>query len=364
MGGTGDRVLELLRQRAALDAEIAEAAVEFEASGEWRSGGAKSAGAWLTYRSHLPRGVVSRYLRAGKLARDLEQVGGAWRAGVISVEHVAAFGRVCTPVTAELLAAHQSMLVKQAKELTFKHFVQALDYWYQHADPDGPERDREAEFGKRRFDKATTIGGLHHGSFLLDAVAGSIFDGTFEPIYRELYRADLAEARERLGRLDVGPHELCRTATQRRADALVEMAIRARCVPKDAKRPAPLFTVLVDYETLAGRVCELANGTVLTPGQLLPWLDEAYLERVVFDGPSRVIDLGERTRFFTGATRRGIEVRDRECFDETCDEPAEHCEIDHIEPYAWGGPTVLANGRPACRFHNLLRTSAWRPRGP
>ncbi|MGH9247583.1 MAG: hypothetical protein ACRD29_25395, partial [Acidimicrobiales bacterium] len=38
------------------------------------------------------------------------------------------------------------------------------------------------------------------------------------------------------------------------------------------------------------------------------------LERVVFDGPSRVIDVGPHRRLFDVATRRSVEVRDRECF--------------------------------------------------
>src|SRR5205807_1910222 len=32
------------------------------------------------------------------------------------------------------------------------------------------------------------------------------------------------------------------------------------------------------YETLAGMICQLANGTVVTPGSLLSYLDAAWLE--------------------------------------------------------------------------------------
>jgi hypothetical protein len=107
----------------------------------------------------------------------------------------------------------------------------------------------------------------------------------------------------------------------------------------------------VGYETFAGPICELANGTMVTPGSLLPWLESAWIERMVFDGPSRVIDVGVRQRLFSGATRRAVEVRDRECFHPTCDVPAEQCEIDHVRPYAEGGLTTQATGRPACAFH-------------
>ena len=119
--------------------------------------------------------------------------------------------------------------------------------------------------------------------------------------------------------------------------------------------PEPLFSVLVGYETFAGPICELANGTVVTPGSLAPWLTQAMIERVVFDSPSRVIDVGVRRRLFTGGLRRAIEVRDQECFHEFCEERAADCQVDHIEPYGAGGRTVQHNGRAACPHHNRQR---------
>ncbi len=67
------------------------------------------------------------------------------------------------------------------------------------------------------------------------------------------------------------------------------------------------------------------------------------------------MDVGVATRLFTGATRRAVEVRDRQCFHEYCELPAEQCQIDHVQPWAAGGPTVVANGRVACAFHNRNR---------
>ena len=87
------------------------------------------------------------------------------------------------------------------------------------------------------------------------------------------------------------------------ADALVEMAIRSRTAPNDGLRPRPLLSILVGEATLA-HVCELATGVVLAPGQLLPLLSETDIERIVFDGPDRVMSVSER-RTFTGAVRRG-----------------------------------------------------------
>jgi 5-methylcytosine-specific restriction endonuclease McrA len=76
--------------------------------------------------------------------------------------------------------------------------------------------------------------------------------------------------------------------------------------------------------------------------------DDVLIERVVFDGPSRVIDLGH-ARTFTGAVRRAVELRDRHCTFPGCHAPAARCEVDHIVPHAFGGPTSQANGRLGCR---------------
>jgi hypothetical protein len=111
-------------------------------------------------------------------------------------------------------------------------------------------------------------------------------------------------------------------------------------------------------------VCELEDGTVVHPSELRDFLAGAEIERVVFDGPRRVIEVGERTRFFTGALRRAIQVRDRHCQDPAgCDEPITGCEVDHIEEFEDGGRTTQANGELKCRYHNR-RKNRMKRRGP
>ena len=133
------------------------------------------------------------------------------------------------------------------------------------------------------------------------------------------------------------------------------MATRARTAPADGRRPAPLFTVVVGLETLCGPILELFNRTVLTPGTVAPHLTEADVERIVFDGRSGCSTSGGRRRFFRGALRRGIEVRDRTCFHDSCDEVPERLEIDHIHEASKGGETTQENGQAGCRFHNRWR---------
>ena len=62
-----------------------------------------------------------------------------------------------------------------------------------------------------------------------------------------------------------------------------------------------------------GSGSQLFNKTVVTPGQVAQLLDEAEFERIVFNLAGRPIDVSRRQRFFTGATRRAIEILDRTC---------------------------------------------------
>ena len=172
----------------------------------------------------------------------------------------------------------------------------------------------------------------------------------FDPIGGAAFLDELVRLMEQL-RLDDEQTGRLRTATQRRADALVEMATRSRTARDSGLRPRPLITIHVGEESFA-RICELATGTVVAPGQVVPLLADADLERIVFDGPDRVISVSHKRRF-TGALRRAIEVRDRHCRHPSgCDEPASRCDVDHIIPHSEGGPTSQDNGELRCWPHN------------
>src|SRR5581483_3979304 len=104
-----------------------------------------------------------------------------------------------------------------------------------------------------------SFGGMWLGSMTLDPIGGAIVSGELGRLEAELFEAERSEAKARLGR-DPLTGELERTPGQRRADALVEMAARSKTAPANGHRPAPLFSVLVDFPTLSGRICELAQG--------------------------------------------------------------------------------------------------------
>ncbi len=358
-----DALAEIHGLRSRLEAAEARLTGIWDARRCWAADEARTGAAWLGARCRMSSATAKRCIRYARALRSMPATAAAWADGEIGVDHVGLLVRARTPVTAECFERDEKLLVDLARDLRYGHFEIAVAYWRQHADPDGTEQRAGDQHGDRRMHLTQSGWGWWYGEFGLDPLNGAIVNETLRGIVDELFHEDWAEAKARVGdRVTVA--DLTRTTTQRWADAIVEMATRARATPAGGRRPAPLFTVLVGYETFAGRVCELANGTVVSPGALVPWLDEAHVERVVFDGPSRVIDVGVERRLFTGALRRAIQVRDRYCYHPMCDIPANRCDIDHEQRHADGGPTTQYNGRPACGFHNRLRERKRRRRPP
>ncbi len=344
---------ELYRQLSRFESFVTEATAAFEVGEEWAADGAKTAPAWIATRCRLPRSAARRRVRLGRNLRHLPECTEAWRDGRIGSEQARAIAAARRHRTEAAMARDEEMLVEQAAQMGFEDFYRALSYWKQLADPDGADAAEEDRKASRNVFIEQSLGGMWLGQMTLDPISGSIVAGELNRLEHDLFEADCAEAKERLGRtgrLD----ELSRTSAQRRADALVEMATRSRTAPADGIRPAPLFSVFVGYETIHGRISELENGTVMAPSALTPWMDSAYFERAIFSLGNRV-DVSVRARLFTGGTRRAIELRDRMCTHPYCYEPAESCQADHIETWAKGGPTTQENGRLLCGFHNRLR---------
>jgi Domain of unknown function (DUF222) len=353
---SGGQMEELFELHARLESAMSSAFVAFERSGEWGADGAKTATAWVRTTTRRRHGAVARLRRLGVALRTMEVTATAWSSGAISADHVEVLARLHGGVTEAPFERDEELLVGFARTLTFREFERAVDYWRLHADPDGAEDGARAREDGRRATLGPSFAGSWMGQFDLDPVGGEIFSSELDRICDLLYEDDRAEARARLGREPLD-HELGRTPVQRRADALVEMALRSASTPESAQRPRPLVTFLVGYEHYGRPVCELASGTVVTPGTVARHLAEADLELALFRSQRRV-EISATVRLFTGATRRAIEVRDGQCRHPFCDRPAPRCQIDHIIPYARGGPSTQANGRVYCSYHNRLRNRA------
>jgi hypothetical protein len=232
----------------------------------------------------------------------------------------------------------EQFLVDLCLTPSFTVAYRGIEYWKQLADRDAADRHADTVRDGRHL--SASFG--WHGELVID--------GALDPLGGEIVKTQLDRIYDQL-RLNDQRDGVTRTATQRRADALVEMALRAATAPANGLRPRPLLTVTIGIDPF-NHLCHTATGTVIAPGLLIPYLADADIERIVYDPPNRRVEASYRQRF-TGALRRIIEIRDGQCqHDSGCDEPAPRCDIDHIVPRSQGGMTCLCNGQLLCAHHN------------
>jgi hypothetical protein len=331
-------VVTLQRMRHRMAAVAGAAISAWDQRMVWADNGAGSAAVRLANDTSCSPSSSNAEVKRARRLRTMPLVAEALAAGDLSPDHVDLLATANQPWRHASFADHEEFLVEQCTTLRFRDARKMVDYWCARADAiateDRAERQREAA----HLNVSSTLDGTVVVNGVLDPIGGAIVQHEILRIERELYLADQREG-------------VVRTASQRRGAALVTMASRSACTPADAQRPRPLFTALVGDATVS-QLCELSNGTVVTPGSIFSYAGDADLEVVLFDGPSTVISVSHR-RTFTGALRRAVQVRDRQCQHASgCDVPADDCDIDHIVPHAADGPTSQFNGRAECQPHN------------
>jgi hypothetical protein len=156
-----------------------------------------------------------------------------------------------------------------------------------------------------------------------------------------------------------------RTAAQRDADALVELAQRAL---RDGELPTegaerPQVVVTVSLPVLQGRIgsASLALGGPINADVARRLACDASVIPVVLGSRGEPLDVGRASRTVPAAIRRAVILRDGGCAYPGCSVPARWCDIHHIVHWVDNGPTSLENCVALCgRHHRLLHHSQWR----
>ncbi len=182
---------------------------------------------------------------------------------------------------------------------------------------------------------------------------------------------------------------LVRTDRQRRADAFHTMCLAANV--NRSGRPATVTNIVIDEVTFArwvrklegtdpghddpwrpGCRCSTIDGEPLEPGEAVAAALLGEIRRIVTDARGVVIDLGRRSRLFTGHARLAAQIPHQHCIWPGCTVRTSRCEIDHSIPWnassgpdPGGGCTCPENGAPLCGRHNGHKRRGYRTRrGP
>lgn len=353
-----DRMLvEIERASRELEALKARAIAEVRRRGLYQCNGHIRLTGWLRSVVNISSIEAHRLDRLAKLVDSYPTIGRLMTDGTLGTAQA---NRLATAHANRRVAwsfpAFVDLLVDHAVRLPFDDFAQVVDHWQRLADADGTHRHAELVHESRDA-TVNVVGDTTYVDARVGNLQGTLIAEVFNRyLQRELDR-DVAE-RDALGlTLDA---DLPRTPSQRRADALVAVfSAAAAGLPITIE---PLVNIVIDAATFEAALHAVSTGETLpslagtpdtlrrrrchsTAGYLIDPIDAAiaaltsHVRRVVVDSNSVVIDLGRRTRLFTGASRDAVFLRRRRCIWPGCH--ISSCEVDHRVPWSEGGTTSL-----------------------
>jgi hypothetical protein len=217
-GALLDAVVGLRAVRDRLDAVVARVGAVVESQGEWRADGSRSLAARLAREAGEPEHVARRDVRLGRALAGMPLTATALARGSVSRAHADQLAHAAGGARRELFVRDEALLVGFAAELDGTAFAAAVRAWVHAADdalaPPDPgtaiDPATVAVDARRHATRFPTFDGRWRYHLEFDRLGGAEFTAAFDHVERELFEADWAEARTRLGR-DPLPAELRRT---------------------------------------------------------------------------------------------------------------------------------------------------------
>jgi hypothetical protein len=361
------------------------------AAGTDHGGPVASTAAWLRARTRMgypdahQRVRVARALHRGPLPGTAR----ALATGELSYAHAAVLTRSTQALPAATVAAAEPVLLEAARRLDPPRLRKVVGHLGEVADPDAAEQQALRRHARRGLWVAPTLEGMVAVDGLLDPEAGETLLTALEPLARPSTADD------------------DRTAAQRRADALTELARRqlegGRLPQSGGVRPQ--VTVTVDLASLLGQpglpsaeggwvgplpaetarrlACDAAVTRVLVTrhhrddhhaageasdnsgadDDLAARLRAAMtlLPPALGGARPEPLEVGRATRVVAPAQRTALTVRDGGCRFPGCDRPVAWCDAHHLRHWLHGGPTDLQNLVLLCRgHHRAVHEGGWR----
>ena len=371
-----DVVVEVASVRAMLDSIECEALAAYDASKEYKATGDTSAAARIAWLTHSRKSAVERRCRLGRQLRSMPHTVAAFELGEIGLDHVDTLAKANLPSLAVRFAQDEELLVGYARELPYDEFWRKVSNWRDAVAPADAEERALSQFEAREAHSSATFEGMGRVDAWLDRIGFHEFDAELRRQEKRLWEQDWAEARARLGD-KATKRDLGRTAAQRRADALVEMARASAAHGGVGTEPNLGVTMVVDpdtYQTVWARIvaeingedpnrypyplqrrCEFADGTPVTPEQVLFTSLTGWMNALVTDPDGYPVSHGRERRWFSGPPRRAAQIAFPVCDHPSCTIRSPHCEVDHILAWIDDGLTDSVNAKPMCKAHNLWK---------
>jgi hypothetical protein len=357
--------------------------------------GHRSARALVGHAARLSPADAGRRARSARALDDLPSVAAAFAAGRVGSSQVDRIARVHANARVRpKLVEIDAHLATAAERLSYEELDRHLGEWERLADEDGAGDRAERCHRRRDFSIRQNLDGSWRFEGGCGSIQGAVTADVLDAYVRAEFEADWAEARSRLGD-EATAADLGRTDAQRRMDAFERICRDAADAVRAGTGHSLVTNVVVDQLTAerytrraagddpgpdprlgdywadlaateaedggagtdprVGPRCSTLAGHRIDPAEAAAAMLVGQLRRVVLGADSVVIDLGRRSRLFTGAAHLAVLLHAERCYWPGCHVPVTRCQADHLEPWGAGGRTDPGNGAPACGMHNRFR---------
>jgi len=318
---------------------------QVERTNAWKGEGAKSISEWLSSETDCAQYEAQSVVILANQLQHLPTTQAALLSGVLSNAQAVevARGAIVDPNT-------ESQLLKLATYATVRDLRDAVSRVVAAATD---EAARHRQIHKSRSLRSWID---PDGAFIvkgrMTVANGAIVMAALKPIQDEIFK----QARKS------GNHES--------PEAYAADALMALCAAKSVgaqgssgtkpTRASAVMNIRIDIDALKrghtehGETCEIAGVGPIPVATATEYLGEAFLKLLVINGTD-IKTVAHMGRAIPAPLRTAIEERDRVCQVPTCDMTV-GLEIDHIKPFAEGGPASLENLVRLCRRHHLQKT--------
>lgn len=368
-------VLEITRRR--VEAASALLVQRVDQVGAYAADGHRGVAAWGRATNNWSGAEAAGMAKLAKAMRTLPKFAEAALVGELGVAQMHQVAKVASnPRVNEHLADADDLFTTAARDLPFDDCSIVLRHWEELADADGAK----ARHDRAVLDRRASVSFVGERSFL-DA-QGPSYDGViFEEVLAHFTDLEWQTEWELLAAIHgEGMHAglMERSHSQRSFDAL--QRVFAAAAGSTEAGPGVTVDIVIDQatyehqlETMLGgdpaaippshapsRRCEDAKGRVVDPRAVVAASLVGQVRRLVIGADGVVLNMGRRQRLFTGQFREAVLLSARRCTMVGCNVPGHRCQADHLVPASRGGPTDMANGGPACRFHNPFKNNGTR----
>src|ERR1700674_4254760 len=306
---------------------------------------------WLRRACRLMPGAAAQHAEVARNLPSLPQTTNALVAGEIGFHHAAVIAHSVTEIGAEAVVRQESTLLQAAHVLDPKHLSYVTRRLRYCEDPDGTLGNANDSHERRYLHLSQSWQGMFYIDGRLDAGGGATLRIALNAL-EELWQ--------------VGDE---RNGSQRRADALVELArqrLDAGTLPEVAgQKPhlsvtAHISTLIKEKGAPAG---ELEWSEPITADTARRLACDCAWTRILLGPNSEPIDVGRCSRTIPPALRRALVVRDKHCRFPGCDRPPDWCDGHHLIHWVDGGETSLSNTCLLCRrHHRFVHELGWQLR--